>query len=206
MARRKKKRAGKPDMRMSYFLFGLAALALALGAWAAVQGALTLRWPRAEAKIVDARLALHERQARDGQAPERRHTFAVYYQYSVGGREYAGGGIEPYDLGMQSSSGAVKMRERFPVGSTALVAYDPKDPAEAYLMPGPSSFSLILLGIGIAFAAMGGLARRMARVGPGEEEEENKSAGQDKSKPKRVELDPKPAEYYPKPSTTEPGP
>ena len=199
MARRRKKKTGKPDMRMSYLFFGLAVIAFTLGSWAAAQGALTLRWPRVAAKIVDANLALHERETRDAPRPDRRHTFAVHYQYAVGGREYLGGAIEPYDLGMQNSAGAVKMRDRFPVGSTVPVAYNPNDPSEAYLMPGPSSFSLILLGIGVAFALMGGMARRMIRVGPGDDDEE-----EDKSQAKRVELDPKIAEYYPKRSPTEP--
>ena len=128
-----------------------------------------------------------------------RHTFAVHYQYAVGGRDYVGGGIEPYDLGMQNSAGAAKMRERFPVGSTVPVAYNPNDPSEAYLMPGPSSFSLILLGIGMAFALMGGLARRMIRVGPGDDDEE-----EEVESPKRSELDPSIANYFPKRTPAEP--
>jgi len=199
--RKKTKKVGKPDMRMSYLLFGLALIAFGFGAWAAINGAATLRWPRASAKIIDARLTLHLRQTRDRDQPDRRHTFAVHYQYSVGGRDYFGSGTEPYDLGMQNSAGAVKMRDRFPVGSTAQVAYNPNDPSEAYLMPGPSSFSLILLGIGVAFALMGGLARRMIRVGPGDDDDE-----QEVSPPKRAELDPSIADYYPKRSPAEPPP
>jgi len=199
--RKKTKKVGKPDMRMSYLLFGLALIAFGFGAWAALNGAATLRWPRAPAKIVDARLTLHLRQTRDRDQPDQRHTFAVHYQYTVAGRDYFGSGIEPYDLGVQNSGGAVKMRDRFPVGSTAQVAYNPNDPSEAYLMPGPSSFSLILLGIGVAFALMGGLARRMIRVGPGDDDDE-----QEVSPPKRAELDPSIADYYPKRSPAEPPP
>jgi len=204
MARRRKKKTGKtgkPDMRMSYLLFGLAAIAFAFGTWAAAQGAATLRWPRVSARIVDAKLTLHLRETRDRDQPDRRHTFAVHYRYAVGGRDYFGSGIEPYDLGMQNSAGAVKMRERFPVGSTVQAAYNPNDPGEAYLMPGPSSFSLILMGVGAAFALMGGLARRMIRVGPGDDDDE-----QDVSPPKKAKLDPSIADYYPKRGTTEPKP
>lgn len=201
MARRRKKtrKTGKADMRMSYLLFGLALIASGFGAWAAAHGAATLRWPRVAAKIVDAKLTLHQSASRDAERPDQRHTFAVYYQYAVGGREYVGGEIEPYDLGMRNSAGAVKMRERFPVGSTVQAAYNPNDPGEAYLMPGPSSFSLILLGTGAAFALMGGLARRMVSVGPGDEEE-----GQEVAYQKRSELDPSVASYYPKRTPVEP--
>jgi hypothetical protein len=201
MARRRKKKTGKPDMRMSYLLFGLALIASGFGAWAAAQGAATLRWPRVAAKIVDAKLALHQSASRDAERPDQRRTFAVHYQYSVDGQDYFGAGIEPYDLGMQNSAGAVKMRERFPVGATVRVAYNPNNPADAYLMPGPSSFSLILLGIGVAFALMGGLARRMIRVGPGDEDEQEQ---EQVIPPKRADLDPRIASYYPKRSPTEP--
>jgi hypothetical protein len=200
MARRRKKKTGKPDMRMSYLLFGLALIASGFGAWAAAHGAATLRWPRVQAKIIDAKLTLHQSPSRDRDQPDVRHTFTVHYQYSVGGQDYFGGGIEPYDLGMQNSASAVKMRERFPVGSAAQVAYNPNDPTEAYLMPRPSSVSLILLGIGAAFALMGGLARRMVRVGPGGEGE----SGQEASAIKRSGLDPSIASYYPKRAPTEP--
>jgi flagellar basal body rod protein FlgC len=193
---RKKKRPGKPDYRMAYFFFVLGAISFVLGAWAAINGVQTLRWPSVQAEIVAANLQLHETERRDQRSPDRRHTFAVAYVYAVDGQRYLSHGIEPEDFGMQNSGDAVKLANVYPVGSKAQVVYDPANPAMAYLKPGPSSFSLMLLGIGVAFALAGGLARRMIRVGPGEDEDESENAPPVTSK---TEIDPEIAGYYPKP-------
>ncbi len=148
-------------------LIVLALLILAPGLWGAAQGALTLRWPRAEAKIIDASLRTFTREASDSRDRSQWNSFAVHYSYKVGGRDYFAGGVEPYDFGMQNSAGAQRMRERHPVGSTAQVAYDPKDASVAYLEPGPSSFSLVLVGIGAVIGASGLWIRSLAKRGIG---------------------------------------
>lgn len=195
MARRKKP-PGKPDYRIVYFFLALGAISFALGAWAAIAAAQTLRWPSVQAEIVAANLQLHETERRDQRSPDRRHTFAIAYVYTVEGQRYLSHGIEPEDFGMQNSADAVKLANAYPVGSKAQVVYDPANPAVSYLKPGPSSFSLMLLGIGLAFALVGGLARRMVRVGPGEDEDESEKTPPATSK---TEIDPEIAGYYSKP-------
>jgi hypothetical protein len=196
----KKKPQGKPDFRLVWLLFTIGVIAFALGAWGAVNRALTLKWPRVSAEIVDANLTLHERETRDVQRPDRWHTFAVHYLYRINGKTYLGGGTEPYDFNMQNSAGAVKMANAYKIGSTVEVAYDPNDPTVAYLMPGPSSFSLVLLAIGAGFGLLALLARRMIWVGPGDDDDDTKA----KAVPKRAALNPKIAEYYSKPNTAKP--
>lgn len=194
---RGKNRKGKPDYRMAWFLFALGAVVFGLGAWGAVNGARTLKWPRVTAEIVDAKLTRHERETRDVQRPDRWTTFDVHYLYRVDDKTYLGGGIEPYAFNMQNSAGAKKMADKYPVGSKAQVAYNPENVTEAYLMPGPSSFALILIGIGLVFWLAALLARRMIRVGPGDDEDDNKK--KKPAAPKRPALDPEVATYYPKP-------
>ncbi|MBL6616726.1 MAG: DUF3592 domain-containing protein, partial [Reyranella sp.] len=92
-------------------------------------------------------------------------SFHVLYQYRVGDRDYVAGGVEPWDYGMQNSAGAEKMRQRHPIGSQARVAYDPANPAVAYLEPGPSSFALVLSGIGSFMFLCGWWVRRKASRG-----------------------------------------
>jgi len=193
---KKKKRQGKPDYRMAWFLAVLGVVAFGFGAWGAYNGQLTTKWPRAEAEIVDAKLTQHERETRDVNRPDRWTTFDVHYLYRIDGKVYLGGGIEPYAFNMQNSAGAKKMADAYPVGAKTTVAYNPADVSEAYLMPGPSSFSLILLAIGGIFFLGALLARRMIRVGPGEDDED---AATKKIPPKPVMLDPKIADYYAKP-------
>jgi hypothetical protein len=153
-------------------LIVLAALILALGLWGSVNGALTLRWPRAQATIVDANLRLHtapSSNSLDGR-PDQWTSFLVHYTYKVEGRDYWSGRVEPYDFGMQNSAGAKRMGERHPVGSTAQIAYDPRDPSVAYLEPGPSSFALALTGIGLVIGLSGYWIRSLARRGIGQME------------------------------------
>ncbi len=156
-------------------LMVLGGLLLALGAYGSVQGALTLGWPRSEATIITADLARQILTTRgsDGHSREESwNSFHVLYRYAVDGREYVAGGVEPWDFGMQNSAGAAKMSERHSPGSTAKVAYDPKNPAEAFLEPGPSSFALVLCGIGAFMALCGFWVRRKASQGIGTMNEE----------------------------------
>lgn len=151
-------------------LMVLGAIIFAIGAYGTVKGALTLRWPRAEATITTADLLRQMTTTRglDGRSQEDSwNSFHVLYRYTVAGREYVAGGVELYDFGMQNSAGAAKMRERHPAGSTATIVYDPENPSVSRLEPGPSSFALALGGIG-AFMALTGLwVRRKAAQGIG---------------------------------------
>ena len=151
-------------------LMVLGGLIFALGAYGVARGAVTLGWPRAEATITTADLLRQSttRRGQDGRSQEDAwNSFHVLYRYTVAGREYVTGGVEPYDFGMQNSAGAAKMNARHPPGSTAMVAYDPRDPSVAYLEPGPSSFALMLCGIGGFMALTGLWVRRKAAQGIG---------------------------------------
>jgi hypothetical protein len=173
VARGRSKKVVAPNrggMAFGRNLMVLAALILAIGAYGVVQGALTLKWPRADATITSAELL---RQTSTGRGMDGRsfedgwNSFHVLYQYRVGGRDYVAGGVEPYDFGMQNSAGAAKMRERHPVGSQARIAYDPGNPAVSYLEPGPSSFALVLSGIGAFMLLVGWWVRSKAAQGIG---------------------------------------
>jgi len=156
-------------------LMVLALVIFGLGAYGVVMGALTLKWPRAEATITSAELLrqTNTRRGPDGRSIEDGwNSFHVLYKYRVGDRDYVAGGVEPYDFGMQNSAGAAKMRERHPVGSQAKVAYDPGNPAVAFLEPGPSSFALALSGIGAFILLVGWWVRTKAAQGIGTMNEE----------------------------------
>jgi hypothetical protein len=166
-AKRKQPEPNRGGMAFGRNLMVLGGLILALGAYGTVQGALTLGWPRAEATIVTTTTDP------DGRSREESwNSFHVLFRYTVAGREYVAGGVEPWDFGMQNSAGAAKMSERHPPSSAAKVAYDPKDPATAYLEPGPSSFALALCGIGAVMALSGFWVRRKASQGIGTMNEE----------------------------------
>ncbi len=151
-------------------LMVLGTVILGIGVYGTYKGAMTLTWPRAPATITTAELLRQSMPVtrRDGRSGEDSwNSFHVLYRYRVGDLDYVAGGVEPYDFGMQNSAGAAKMKERHPVGSVAEVAYDPRDPATAYLEPGPSSFALALNGIGSTIALAGLWVRRTAAQGIG---------------------------------------
>ena len=157
------KTASRGGMAFGRNLMVLGAAILAVGAYGAARGAMTLAWPRASAAITTADLMRQTMHATE----EGWNSFHVLYRYRVGDRDYVAGGVEPYDFGMQNSAGAAKMSERHPVGSAANVAYDPNDPAIAYLEPGPSSFALMLSGVGLFMILVGFWVRRKAAQGIG---------------------------------------
>lgn len=143
---------------------------LAIGAYGVIQGAMTLTWPRVPATITSAELLRQSAPTTRGVGGAREeswNSFHVLYRYRVGDREYVAGGVEPYDYGMQNSAGAARMKERHPIGSTSDIAYDPDDPAIAYLEPGPSSFASVLAGIGAFITLAGFWVRRKAAAGIG---------------------------------------
>jgi hypothetical protein len=175
VARKKKAVANRGGMAFGRNLMVLALLIAALGGYGVVMGALTLKWPRAQATITSAELLRQIGTSRgmDGRSFEDGwNSFHVLYQYRVGDRDYVAGGVEPYDFGMQNSAGAAKMRERHPVGSQAKVAYDPASPAVSYLEPGPSSFALVLSAIGAFMLLIGWWVRTKAAQGIGTMNEE----------------------------------
>ena len=83
----------------------------------------------------------NERRENDRTVTDVRHTVAIQYSYSVGGREYLGEGIQPYSYGMQNSAAACEQSEHYRPNMAVRVAYHPSDPSEAYLEPGLSSVS-----------------------------------------------------------------
>lgn len=171
MARGKKRAPNLGGMAFGRNLMVLATAIFVLGAYGTVRGALTLRWPRASATITNAELArqfMRTSRYDHGLQEDSWNTFHVLYRYRVGDQDYVAGGLEPYAFGMQNSAGAEKMRERHPVGSTAEVVYDPNNPAIAYLEPGPSSFALMMSGLGAFMFLCGFWVRHLAAAGIGE--------------------------------------
>ncbi len=146
----------------------LAVLILVPGLPDATHGALTLRWPRAEAKIINANLRIFSGPSSDRRTRDEWHSFSVHYSYRVGDQDHYGGRVERYGFGMQNSAGADRMRERHPINSLTRVAYDPNDASVAYLEAGTSSFSLVLVGVGAAIGGSGLWIRSLAKRGIGQ--------------------------------------
>jgi hypothetical protein len=168
------RRASKRDQRgvrnFGRLLLFIAATPFALGLYGCVMGALMLRWPQTQAKILGSDLRIHLTQTRgpDGTSQtDTRATVDVAYAYSVNGRDYTSGEIEPYTWGMQNSALSRKHKERYPKDAAVPVAYNPDNPAIAYLEPRPSATSMMFLGIGLIMGLSGLYVLWCARRGIG---------------------------------------
>lgn len=100
-------------------------------------GADSMHWPVAQATIKTGRVDIqkHYRKASEYETFQ----WFVTYDYNVGGKAYTGSRISFATAADHASENAVivdKIRERFAVGSKHPVRYNPKNPAEAVLIPG----------------------------------------------------------------------
>jgi hypothetical protein len=76
--------------------------------------------------------------------------FDVAYDYEVGGKRYTGTRYS-YDVVSTNSSAWHRVRDDLPVGSRAPVTYDPDDPEESVLRPGPTGFLLTMVWFATPF-------------------------------------------------------
>ncbi len=79
------------------------------------------------------------------------------YSYSVDGTEYEGSAIARGNVSSSTPSGVTACIDRYPLGKTISVLYDPKDPSTAYLEVRRSTGAVILLGLGGLLTAIGAL-------------------------------------------------
>jgi hypothetical protein len=150
---------------MLYSLFLLAGIPLlAVGLYAVGQGAITLTWPRTQATVIEAHVDRRQQQEtvpgtdkyRGGRIETREVvTFIVRYRYVVDGVDYQSGAVEPADFGLQTSYAARWLGSRYTPDQRVTIAYDPADPARAYLRPGPSTPALALAAAGAVLLAAG---------------------------------------------------
>ncbi|MDK9696595.1 MAG: DUF3592 domain-containing protein [Siculibacillus sp.] len=161
---------------MAWTVIVIGLLPLGFGLWGLKLGLETLRWPRVEAEIVDERLILRDDTpsrggVRVGHVQVRERTefaaFAVIFRYTVAGETRLAAGVERGDLGLQNSAKSRELHDAHPVGSRAMVVVDPADPADAYLLAGPSSAAKMLTGVGAALVLIGLWMRSLMRRGIG---------------------------------------
>lgn len=147
--------AGRTRFGSAIALVGLCLLTA--GGYAYLRGRATLAWPRAEAEILASRVELREGVRRDMGHTVRTETasFHVRYHYRALGRDYEGGGVEPYDFGMQNSARSREQGAAYSPGQRVAVAYDPADPAISYLAPGPSSTATLFTALGAGATLLG---------------------------------------------------
>ena len=161
---------------MAWTVIVLGLVPLGFGLWGLKHGLETLRWPKVEAEIVDKRLILRDDTPTRGgvqighvRIQERSEfaAFAVVFRYDFDGATRLGGGVERGDLGLQNSAKSRQLNDAHPIGSKVMVAVDPKDPDDAYLVAGPSSAAKMASAVGAVMVLIGLWMRSLMRRGIG---------------------------------------
>lgn len=166
----RKRPPNRGGMAFGRNLMILGLIPFAIGTYAAAMGVLTLRWPRATASIVGCERRWAEGDRRNiGSAdnPKGWSTARLTYFYSAGGIERIGSGVQAYALGLANAVHEEKLCLTYQPHQQVTVAYDPAQPAIAYLEPGPSLSALMLLGVGSVMLLGGWRVRVLAGRGLG---------------------------------------
>ncbi|MBL7755563.1 MAG: DUF3592 domain-containing protein [Chitinophagaceae bacterium] len=101
-------------------------------------------WPFTEGIIVDSDLT--KSRDNDGQISYRPE---IVFEYKLGNKNYKSNKIDAFiNYTSSTSSRALKLINRYPIGTKINVYYDPKMPSFGILEPGLKKGSILLLSIG----------------------------------------------------------
>jgi hypothetical protein len=140
----------------SLMLVGGYFLADRIGKPMRAQAAASVAWPTTEGQITVSRV---ERTNRAGKG-KANYTAVITYQYSLDGKTFEGDRVWFGDGYLASHELASAFRaavHRYPVGKAVNVHYDPAEPAESVLEPGPTWSGSALYFVGLGLMTLGGI-------------------------------------------------
>ena len=118
------------------------------------QAAASTSWPTTDGRITASRV---ERVKRAGEG-NATYTADITYEYSLDGRGFEGDRVWFGDNYSASDASAFRAAvARYPVGTAVKVHYDPAEPSESVLEPGPTWSGSMLYFIGLGLMAIGGI-------------------------------------------------
>ena len=114
----------------------------------------SVAWPTAEGRITGSRVE-RVKNGGDGKAT---YTADITYDYALDGRSFEGDRVWFGDDYSASDASAFRAAvDRYPVGQAVQVHYDPAEPAESVLEPGPTWSGSALYLIGLGLMTLGGI-------------------------------------------------
>jgi len=148
------------------FLAGGLALCV-FGVWLGREGRRSATWPTTQGTIVYSEALETPRAPGTPRRPGeyREEAADVRYTYSVDGHAYRGKGIAMTTglIPFWEDMLARRIRDRYAVGDTVTVYYDPADPRFAVLEPGASIESRLALGAGVISLVVAGVLTLRSR-------------------------------------------
>lgn len=119
------------------------------------QAAASVSWPTTEGQITVSRVEKNE--ARKGGAT---YTAVITYQYSLDGQTFEGDRVwfgDDYSVSNAFASAFRAAVRRYPVGKAVKVHYDPDEPGDSVLEPGPTWSGSVFYFIGLVLMTLGSL-------------------------------------------------
>ncbi len=111
-------------------------------------------WPTASGTVLDLDMEAHQSRDEDG---DIRTTYGatIQYKYLVDGQEFQGNRRTFSNVRTSSARNTEKILERYPLGSSVDVFYNPDDPSSGVLEPGVGASTYLLLVVAIGFLVFG---------------------------------------------------
>jgi hypothetical protein len=118
------------------------------------KAAASIAWPATDGRITGSKV---ERVKRGGE-DKATYTADITYEYALDGRTFEGDRVWFGDDYSATDASAFRAAVgRYPVGSAVKVHYDPAEPAESVLEPGPTLSGSALYFIGLGLITLGGI-------------------------------------------------
>lgn len=129
---------------------------LGFGLWRLARGARTRGWATVPGTVLTSNtIARRVKRLRSEDDPEDLpdtqilYLPEVKYTYTVGGREYTGDHVRLFELQVSNQEAARSVAARYPLGASVTVHYNPADPSQAVLEPGPGGSVWMILAAAI---------------------------------------------------------
>ena len=118
------------------------------------RAAASVAWPTTEGRITGSRVE----RVKNGGDRKATYTADITYEYALDGRTFEGDRVWFGDDYSASDASAFRAAvDRYPVGKAVKVHYDPAEPAESVLEPGPTWSGSALYFIGLGLMTLGGI-------------------------------------------------
>ena len=129
--------------------------------WTILQNArASADWPSVEGQITRSLVAYStDAEGGDSYSPE-----VTFVYVAVDDRSHEGRTIKFGENSYGSERKAQEIINRYPLGQTVTVFYDPENPDKAVLEPGVSNGSYIVLGIGVLFVLLALMVRLFVMI------------------------------------------
>jgi hypothetical protein len=134
-------------------ILAMGVVTLLAGARTFQKGWQSYRWPNVPGRIVSCELAKWDSGA--GRSRSVTYQPRLVYTYEVEGRAYTGSTLTALDS-WSGKRWAERWMRRFPAGSDVAVTYSPKNPSEAFLVPGIDFWSVAIMLVGLGVIAISG--------------------------------------------------